>query len=199
MIINVETMSINKMLSSYLLFLFGCLTISAQEKFEREYRVAQELVPMTATNHVKKYGFKNKIKWYAEESQDGKTFEAKTKHAGYLLSLEFDKDGNILDIEKRISLNEIPAQKKENVLSALSKRFSKYKIRKIQAQFLTKDGDLPTLIMKEDALKKAKRFEIVLKGTSNKEKGLFELLIDNDGTILKELRFVPRDRDNLEF
>lgn len=66
-------------LKLFLILLFlGFQTLFSQEKFEKEYRIKENRVPKKATQIIKMWNFPKKIKWYAEESNLGKTFEAKT-------------------------------------------------------------------------------------------------------------------------
>ena len=58
--------------------------VFSQEKFEIEYRVKPSKVPEKSFKLIKSWRFKKKVKWYAEESNDGKTFEAKTVHLNHV-------------------------------------------------------------------------------------------------------------------
>lgn len=183
---------------SLVLILVGFSGFS-QQKFEREYRIKPDQVPAKAKEFVAKCNFDKKIKWYAEESQDGKTIEAKSCKNKHKFSVEFDVNGNILDVEKTIKWKEIPAKKQQVIKKALSSRFKKYKIRKIQIQWQT-DHDFYIDLINEKGENDIKElYEIVVKGRKNKEYKRYELLIDAQGTILKELQFAPQNTDNLEF
>ena len=48
-----------------------------QQKFEKEYRIKSDDVPITAIKFIEKITDKKRLKWVAEESKDGKTIEAK--------------------------------------------------------------------------------------------------------------------------
>ena len=70
----------------------------SQEKFEREFRISKEEVPQKAQNFIKQCEFDKKVKWYMEESQDGKAIEAKSYKKNYKYSVEFDMKGNVLEL-----------------------------------------------------------------------------------------------------
>jgi hypothetical protein len=91
-----------------LLFIWtiSCAVFS-QEKFEKEYRVKPSEVPEKSFKLIKSWRFKKKVKWYAEESNDGKTFEAKTVHLNHVYSIEFNENGTLLDLEKKVSFSEL--------------------------------------------------------------------------------------------
>ena len=96
-------------------------SISGQYKFEKERRIKAHEVPFKAIDFVGKVNFKKKIKWYLEESQDGKTFEAKVRFNGRKHSLEFDQLGNILDVEIETKLSKIEKETQNKINSTLKK------------------------------------------------------------------------------
>ena len=191
----IHDMKLNNLLFVIALF-SGILNCLAQQKFEREYRIDTTEVPQNAKTFIKECNFKKKIKWYAEESQDGKTYEAKTIKDKYKLSIEFDLDGNILDVEKTIVFTEIELETRNRIKTTLLDRFKKFKIKKIQIQWTGESAELINYI-NNNLNYEASLFEIVLK--SKTEKAFYEVLINRKGEILKELSFAPRYLDNLEY
>jgi hypothetical protein len=173
-------------------------TVFGQYKFEREYRIKQSEAPEQAIKFTNQIGFKNRIKWYAEESQDGKTFESKVYHNGKKHSIEFSSTGEIIDVEVKVKFSKLAENIQYKIKSVLKTKFKKFKIRKVQLQY---KGDKELLIkgIKND-FEIAPKFEIVLKGKSNKNFELYELLFDSTGErIEKELKFSPDNFDNLQF
>ncbi|MEL6254700.1 MAG: hypothetical protein AAFR87_22000, partial [Bacteroidota bacterium] len=71
----------------------------AQIKYEREYKLKPTEIPMPAKIFVDSCKFSTQITWYKEESQDGKSIEAKLKHKGKKYSIEFDTVGLLQDME----------------------------------------------------------------------------------------------------
>ncbi|WP_299046812.1 hypothetical protein [uncultured Polaribacter sp.] len=180
--------------------LLSTFSFFSQEKFEREYRVTEFQVPIPSSTFIKSLQFHKKVKWYAEESQDSKTFEAKVRHNNYKYSIEFTEKGNIIDIEKTIKFNELSKKIKENITRSLSIRFQKFKIKKTQVQFLCSNTkEYKTLFI--DSLSKDFyiNYELVIKAKLEGNSNLFEILINENGQVLKELKFTPSTSLNLEF
>ena len=106
-----------------------------QQKFEKEYRINSEDVPSAAINFIQKITDKKRLKWVAEESHDGKTIEAKFYKNSRKYSVEFDKQGQLIDIEILISVSNLPASEKVLLEKTLGNEFAKFSILKIQKQF----------------------------------------------------------------
>ncbi|TSE11343.1 hypothetical protein [Aquimarina algiphila] len=180
--------------------MFFTVFATAQTKYEREYRIQPDIVPPKALSFIDSCFFKNTIRWYAEESQDGKTIEAKTKKNRARFSIEFDTLGNPIDIEKTIHFKTLPKEIKTNITHSLDSVFTKYTIVKTQIQW---KADRQTLLslMQEKASKDSYTtlYEIVIKGKREKNYHLYEVLIDPKGTIIKFLEIVQRNSDNIQF
>jgi len=172
-----------------------------QQKFEKEYRIKSEDVPAAAHNFIQKITNKKRFKWVAEESQDGKTIEAKFYKNGTKYSVEFDIKGQLIDIEVLTSISNLPASEKALVEKALGKEFTKFRIRKIQKQFknITLDQIESFFHSKENKNFDTYNFEIVVKGKSKERFELYELLISKSGDLLKKLKFGPPNSLNLQF
>lgn len=185
---------------SLVLILLGFSAFS-QQKFEREYRIKSEQAPLKSIEFVAKCNFEKKIKWYAEESQDGKTFEAKVCHNSKKYSLEFSEKGKLLDIEIKVGFKKIPKKIQQNIVKTLSEKFKKYKIKKTQIQYKGDDNEMYKAVfnLKTHHQKINTLYELVVKGKKASNYHLYELLFDKKGEILKELRFATQNTDNLEF
>ncbi|WP_298996650.1 hypothetical protein [uncultured Tenacibaculum sp.] len=181
------------------LLLFCVFSGFSQEKFEREFRISTEEVPQKAQNFIKQIEFDKKVKWYMEESQDGKAIEAKSYKKNYKYSVEFDLKGNVLDVEKKIKWKEIESSVRKNIENSLKKEFEKFTIRKIQVQWKSDEETLLGLIRGDKENKTDVLYEIVLKGRKEGSTSLYEVLIKADGTIIKQLKFAPSNSLNLEF
>lgn len=176
-------------------------TVFAQQKFEREYRVEVHKVPEASQQVIKMWGFKEKIKWYVEESQDGKTFEAKVCHQKKKHSIEFSDKGAIIDVEIKIDFSELEKDIQANIKRTLSEKFRKFKIRKTQIQYTGSESAMYKAVFQlateQETL--TPKYELIVKGKVKKSYVKYELLFDGNGTIVKELQFAPQNTDNLEF
>lgn len=173
----------------------------SQQKFEREYRIKLEQVPTKSQQIVKMWDFQKKVKWYAEESQDGKTYEAKVCYKSKKHSLEFSEKGELLDVEIKVSFKKLQKNVQKNVTKTLSEKFKKFKIRKTQIQYKGNESEMYKAVfkLKTHHQKINPLYEFIVKGKKESNYHLYEILIDEKGIILKELQFAPQNTDNLEF
>lgn len=185
----------------FLVCFFTGLSVFSQEKIEREYRVKISEVPKKSLEIVKKWNFKKKVKWYKEESQDGKTFEAKVCYKKHKYSLEFTEKGALLDVEKTVKFKKLPIEIRQRITNVLTKEFQKYRIKKVQVQFLGEENVVYKSVfqLKNNQLNVTKNYEIIVNGKKNTTYKRYEVLINTDGKLLKILPFAPDNNDNLEF
>jgi len=173
---------------------------SAQTKFEREYRINSAEVPKEAKSFVDSCNFMGKIKWYAEESQDGKTFEAKTRHLGKKYSIEFDTTGVLQDIEKEVEFDKLDKSLQVPMGKTLGNHFKSYKVRKIQIQW-TGERDVLLKLIKNGHSDKpyTTQYEIIVKARKNGISRYYEVLLDASCDLLKILEIKQQSADNLVF
>ncbi|PQJ80755.1 hypothetical protein [Polaribacter porphyrae] len=183
-----------------LLLIFSGLATS-QQKFEKEYRIKQNEAPQNSIDFINNINFKNKIKWYVEESNDGKSFEAKTCHLKYFYSIEFNEQGNLIDVEKKVRLQELSKEVQQKLKKEISKRFKKFKFKKIQIQYKGLKSEVNKVFqnISRDQIKVRVFYEIIVKGKKDKQHALYEMTFDEKGNFLKELKFKSSNSLNLEF
>lgn len=183
-----------------LFFLFVINSSFSQEKYEREYRVIADSVPEKAKLFVDKFKFDKKVKWYVEESQDGKTIEAKSYLNSYKYSIEFAEKGGLIDVEKQIKFKELPKSLQEKLKTSLVKKYKKFKIKKLQIQYKgSKEKVFQSIFENSKIGEVSINYELVVKAKKGNQSKSYELLIDKNGTILKELIFKNSFSINLEF
>lgn len=184
----------------FLLLLFlAVLQLSAQTKYEHESKISFENVPEKARLFVSKIIQSKKVKWYKEQSNYGISFEAKSKFKGENYSIEFDKNGNIEDVEIENSWNILPEITQQNIKSSLNSTFKKHKIRKIQIQFSGEEKDLINYFNSGIKNNITIKYEIVLKGKTDSGKHLYEFLFNHNGQLESTSKIVFRNTDNIEF
>jgi hypothetical protein len=189
-----------KNLFFFLLVCFGSNVLFSQQKFEKEYRIGQTEVPEKAVEIIKDWNFNKKIKWYAEESQDGKTFEAKVCYQKRNISVEFSENGELIDAEKTVKFRDLSEEIQQKIKSSLSKRFRKYRIKKIQIQYTGNQKVIyEALFQSKYKEKTVINYELIVKGKKEKSYQNFEILITSKGEIEKELLIKSTDFTNLEF
>lgn len=176
----------------------SALSANAQNKVEKEYRIKSSQVPKEALDFIKKCPFKKKIKWYIEESQNEKSIEAKTFYQKRKYSIEFTNEGEPEDVEIKIPFSELSIDLQNTIQSSLDSIFTKSKIKKNQIQWVGDRATLVSLINKKN-IKAAytTNYELIVKGKKEKHYHYYELLYSNDGVLLKMLRVVNDNTDNL--
>lgn len=175
-------------------------TAYGQEKFEREFTMKATEVPGPARAFIDSCSFDKKIKWYKEESQEGISFEAKTKFSGSWYSIEFDTLGNVIDVEIKVKPKQLETKQLNKIKNALSGRFDRFKINKVQGHWEASDTTLLEMIKGGTTPRDYKfAYEVVVRGKKGKEWQAYELLIGPDGTVIRELIIVRRATDNIEF
>lgn len=188
---------------SQVVLLFLCTVsfrVNGQVKYEREYNLKKGEVPALALTFVDSCCRQARVKWYGEESLQGKSIEAKVRKKGSLLSIEFDTSGHVEDVEKKIRMDQIPLFVRPAIANNLDSLFQKYTVQKVQVQWVGSDRALHDLIQKENStLSYTTRYEIVLKGRKQKEAKMYELLFDSDGRVLSVLEILQRNTDNLDY
>ena len=184
-----------------LIFLFALpFNLAGQIKYEREYNLEKENVPSKAGTFIDSCCPNSKVKWYGEESLNGKSIEAKLIYKGSLFSIEFDTSGRILDIEKKIRIYDIPQNARLTMINKLDSIFIKHKIDKIQVQWIGSNQVQYQLIEKSNStLPHTINYEIVLKGRKGKSTKMYEVLFSMDGSILSVSEIVQRNTDNLDY
>lgn len=184
----------------FLLLLFcTVIQLSAQTKYEYETKISFEKVPEKARLFVSKIIQSKKVKWYKEQSNNAISFEAKSKFKGKKYSIEFDKNGNIQDVEIDKKWNDLPEITQQNIQKSLNSTFKKHKIRKIQIQFSGEEKDLINYFNSDIKNNITIKYEIVLKGKTNSGKHLYEFLFNQNGQLESTSKIVFRNTDNIEF
>ncbi|MHC1774393.1 MAG: hypothetical protein AB9834_03170 [Lentimicrobium sp.] len=153
-----------------LLFFSTFLHLHAQ-KVEIEKRISFNDFPSVSLEFLKdSFPDCGDIRYYKEVNSSGISYEAKFDYSGTLYSVEFDTIGEWLDTEFVININELEVNILNNINHYLDKRFSSWKIKKLQKQ-LSASGI---------------RYEAVIKGRKNGKPDFYEFLFDSDGHYLQD-------------
>lgn len=191
-----------KAIKSLLIFtlVFFAHSAFAQQKFEKEYRLKTDEVPLRARQFVDSLDFDRRVKWYMEISQLGKTVEAKSKYNHQRYSVEFDTTGRLLDVEIEINFTSLPEEVQETIVQNLDAEFDRFRLRKIQEQLTgTRRNLLTYLKERQDKMGLTTRYEMILKGSKNGERNEFEYTFSEQGVIENRATLVFRNTDNLEY
>ena len=168
---------------SFLLFLVittGQTTGAFSQKVEIEKRISQEAFPKQALQLVETdYPEAKKLKFYRERSADSTTFEAKFCFEKHRYSVEFNPDGDLLDIEKKIKFKTLPEPTQEAFEAKWSEDFKRFRVSKCQ----------------EQTSSKGIRYEIEVKGKSSQGTDFYEYLFESDGTFIQRQKIILRPSD----
>ncbi|CAM3430347.1 hypothetical protein [Aequorivita lipolytica] len=193
---------IKSILAVVAIFILGNFSNSlfAQQKFEKESRLAQSDVPMNALNFIDSLKLKNKVKWYLEEGLERKSIEAKFKRNRKKHSVEFDALGNIEDVEIEIKWDELTTPLKNSIGTRLQKDCIKHRINKIQIQYT---GNQIPLFLKLLSGKPTEdltvKYEIIVKCRSEKSTELFEYLFTDKGHFVLASQIIFKPSYHLEY
>lgn len=175
----------------------------AQKKMEREYGIKASAAPERARAFVHKTYMRTKVKWYREESLNGFTIEAKLKWEGKKHSIEFDTLGKLQDIEITVQYQMLNDVIKREVDNYLSNTFQTYKINKTQLQLTGNESALQAAILNKtnNSSMVHEKYELVVEGKrkGDKIKTFYEILIDEHGKVVHQLKIVERRVNHLIF
>lgn len=192
----------NKVVFFLLPILLSGNLLFAQQKFEKEYRLKTSAVPEQARKFVDSLPFDRRVKWYVEISELGKTVEAKSKFEHKRYSVEFDSTGKFLDLEIEVDFSELPKDVKEIITQNLESKFGIHHITKTQTQLIGPQEIIQTYLIgnkSEEPEQLSIKYEILVKGSKNKEVSKCEIIFSNTGNIEKESEILFRNTDNLEY
>lgn len=181
------------------LCLFYTSTIG-QNKYEREYKIKEDKVPQNSVQWIREV-FKDvkKVKWYVEESESKKSFEAKFRYLNRHFSVEFDTTGKIEDVEEKIEWELLNDDLKKNLSFYLESNYTKYKIIKIQKQYSGDSNALHSIF--DDATKKKMtiKYEMEFHGKNENKDEIWEGLFNDTGELIEIRKIVLQPTNNLEF
>ncbi len=170
------------------------------QKREKEFRISEEKIPSKAVSLIKSINTSGRIKWYYEENESGNSYEAKFKKKKKKISIEFGLKGNLQDVEIKIKEKEIPEKAQFEIRDFLDKYFSKYRILKIQQQFIDSAETLVNKLRNNSLLRETPNYyEIEVYGKKNNISKMMEFRFDSTGKmkILREI--IPNNSDHLEY
>ncbi|MBN2610454.1 MAG: hypothetical protein JXB00_02765 [Bacteroidales bacterium] len=185
---------------AFLLFSFIAVSVAAQYKYEKEFRIGEAEVPEQAVSFVDSLGFGTKVRWYREVGYDTTSFEAKTRYDRQLYSIEFSATGTFEDVEIGIGANDIPEAAFGLISAYLQAEHGKYKIEKAQMQYLGEEGAVLAYFREQTGQGGLViHYELVI---STKMEGcwvMMEYLFSGTGEFLRRSQLTLKRTDNIIF
>jgi len=171
---------------AFILFQFSW----GQDKMEMERRITADEFPQQARLEIDPYlEDARAIKYYQESDGTKFSFEIKLKKGKLRYSIEFDPDGLLEDVEIGIKEIDIPSSSLAAIRKNLSKRFSRFKIRKIQQQYVhTADKNVSQTLQEafQNLLLPEIRYELIVGGKEGNVFQSYEMLYDAQGNFLSK-------------
>lgn len=182
----------------FFIFIMLGSTLFSQMKIEIEKKVSKDIVPTEAINWItKSYANEAHIKWIFEQSDRGKSYEAKLKYGNAKHSIEFNRLGQLEDIEVTVKWNKIDTSARKAIKQNLQERYEKYVIKKVQIQY-SGPSDLmfqyPAFIDHDSV---QINYEIEYYGKKNGNKKIYEGLFNHIGELLQFREIKPRPDTHL--
>lgn len=173
---------------------------SAQNKYEREFRIKKSQFPEKALNHIEeKLEDARRIRFYKEIDSVKVSFEAKFKKDRLKYSVEFDENGALEDIEILIKSVDIPNDAFAKINKYLQNEFVKYKIQKMQQQYPVGVNDTESTIKNafQNLMLPSIKYELIVSGKRNKGYAQYEVLFDAAGSFEKIRKSLPSNYDHV--
>lgn len=191
-----------KMLICAILVSLSFHHLSAQNiKIEHEKRIKKIDFPEPILEQLEPI-LKNSTanKFYLEFDGENYFYELKTKHKGEKLSIKFTDKGQLIDVERLFELRKIEPNSAKKIKEYLDQNFKKYKIKRFQIQYSTKDEEVSEDFI-EDFLEKDTEDMIInyeMEAEVLHEDGqstLEEFLFDANGNLIQQRKVKRRDED----
>ncbi len=171
---------------------------SSNLKFEKEERIKKEEFPVDALPYIQQLAEGRRIKYYREFDGERTSYEAKFKIKLRKYSIEYDRDGNLEDIEIEVSKRQLPKMEWVKIQSRLDEYAKRWKVEKIQWQYVNSNDDLDELAL-QIARKNYENIEMIVAFKDKRNIYRKELLLTRTGEVLQERDVKRRVYDFLLF
>lgn len=185
----------------FFLLVFSVTTCFSQNKYEREHRILKKQFPQEAMAFIsQKLEGAKRIRFYREIDSAKISYEAKFKKDRLHYSVEFNKLGELEDVEINIGQVDVPSESWEAIKVYLNRNFKRIRIKKIQQQYpVTADTPPEKTLYNafQNLLLPSVNYEIVFAG--KKEMGFeeFEALFDAQGHFIRIRKSLPANYDHV--
>lgn len=187
-------------LISFVVFLISLSTF-AQVKNEKEERVNAIEVPEISPRWIlQTFACEKKIKWYKQTENDYQIFEAKFKFNGKRLSIEFETNGVLKNVEIETKPHEILSPARNEILKNFDETFTKFKIKKTQFEYLPLNNALVEFFKKiKNPLPQPDFYEIEVLGKTQNGVQLYEARFNALGQLVQMREIQTTTAINLKY
>jgi hypothetical protein len=184
-----------------LLIALLCSSVSAQVKYEREFRIKKSQFPEASYQVAAPYldGVR-KLRFYKEIDSSRQSFEIKFKRDKLHYSIEFNDQDVLEDIEVGIKPVDIPRESFQAISQYLDGNFIKYNIRKIQQQYPASafsSAQETFRVAYQNLILPEIRYELMVHTKTDSGYRDYEVLFDSRGTFLMRRESLPPNYDHV--
>lgn len=176
-------------------------SVAQDEKREAEHSIKKNEVPDEILDSVSPFLKKSsRIRYYFQTDGEDQSYEIKARKQGRDYSVEFQKNGKLIDIEMLVDFAEIPDDSRNNITEYLQEKYDKYVFTRIQQQYYPQEKDAEEAMedfMEEDFEEFDIRYELEVDTRHNNKLDSYELLFDTKGKFMKERKIIRRAGDNI--
>ena len=186
---------------TFIILLFFCVASFGQKKQEQEFRIDKKELPDGVMAVLSNYLENTKrLRYYKERDGEKSSYEVKFKKDKLHYSIEFDEKGVLEDVELLIKQTDIPNEPFDNMTTYLQSNHKKYRIKKIQRQYVNTGDAAQTLkeAFQNRILPKLK-YELIIATKDENGYGEFELTFDANGEHLLTRKAVNTKYDHVLF
>lgn len=186
---------------AYISCFFFLIQMQAQVKNEQERRIKKKDVPTEVMSWFKDaYEKQRNVKWFYQTDGEKKVYEAKLTYQNKKHSVEILPNGILVNIEVLIDFDEIETLTKQIITTYFETEYDKYKIKKVQIQYVGSNDDLEDLIDENELDDDIKmNYEIEFYGKNKTKDELWEALFDAEGILLQIREIKLKATDNLDY
>jgi hypothetical protein len=172
----------------------------AQPKYERESRISKTKVPETAVRFVDSLTPDSRITWYRETGYTSTSYEAKTRHKGKSLSVEFSENGSFEDVEVQVKPGDIPSGVYSKITRLLDEIYGKYSFERMQVQYSGNPQSVLDFFHDQKPQRPpVTQYELVVAAKSAGTYVMYEYLFDVEGVFLEKAEVLMKMTDNMEY
>lgn len=173
----------------------------AQNKYEREFRIRKSQFPENAYSTLKEHIQNAKrIRFYKEIDSAKTSYEIKFKKDRLFYSIEFDSTGELEDVEILIQEVDIPNESYGAIESYLKANFAKFRIRKIQQQYVRSAFGTVSNTLKnafQNIIDPRINYELIIGAKTDGYYQDYEILFDAQGKFISLRKSLPANYDHV--
>ena len=172
-----------------------------QDKYERAFRIKKSQFPKEAITLLESSSFgAKKIRFYKETDSAKTTFAAKFKKDKLHYAIEFDKNGQLENIQFLIREVDIPEAALKNIRQYLKAEFKNYRVRKMQQQYPLNMDNNPEAGLKnafQNLILPSIKYVLHVAGKQERQYVHYQIRFDSAGKFLLKREMLPPNYDHV--